>query len=312
MRITNGMQANTMLRSLQGSNERSMKLQEQLSTGRRISRPSDDPVAVSRSLKLNRDLCENSQYTKNVQDAMSFLDATDIALGGVGDILQRLNEIAVNGSNDTLPPESKNALAEEVSELLGQLVQLGNTSFGGTYIFAGEKVTTQPYAAVGNPAMSVTYLATEPAGSGLLKINYEIAPGVTDSVNHTGREIFGDETIVPPATTGSSIFDRVIELREALRADDFARIQNVEAQLATDLDGVLNCRSVVGAKYNKMELSLNRLQDAHVNVNQQIADNDDTDIAYATMQLKLEENVYKSALAVGARVIQPSLVDFLR
>ncbi|HWR56541.1 MAG TPA: flagellar hook-associated protein FlgL [Negativicutes bacterium] len=305
MRITNGMQSNSLLRSLQGSNERSYKLQEQLSTGRRINRPSDDPVGVSRSLKLNRDLSENGQYTRNVQDAMAFLDATDTALGGVGDILQRIQELAVSGANDSLPQASKNALADEVDELLGQLIQVANTTHSGVYIFAGEKVLTQPYAAVGAPATGVTYLATEPAGSGLLKNNFEIAPNVTDSVNYTGREIFGDET------TANSIFDHLIQLRDALRTGTVADIQAVEGDLSADLDAVLSYRSTVGAKYNKMELSLNRLSSANVNITQQIADNDDTDIAYATMQLKLEENVYNAALAVGARVIPPSLVDFL-
>lgn len=302
MRITNGMQSNSMLRSLQGSNERSMKLQEQLSTGRRINRPSDDPIGVSRSLKLNRDLTENGQYTKNVQDGMSFLDATDTALGGVGDILQRLQEISVNGSNDTLPQESKEALALEVDELLGQLLQVGNSTHGGVYIFSGEKVTTKPYTSDGPPVTAVTYLATEPAGSGQQKINYEIAPGVTDNVNYTGKEVFGPN---------EELFNHVIALSDRLRNGAVADIQSIQDQLANDLDSTLNYRSIVGAKYNKMELSLNRLSSANVNITQQIADNDDTDMAYATMQIKLEENIYRSALAVGARVIPPSLVDFL-
>lgn len=301
MRITNGMQSNSMLRSLQGSNERSMKLQEQLSSGRKINRPSDDPVGVSRSLKLNRDLTENTQYTKNARDAMAILDATDVALGGVGDIIQRLQEIAVNGSNDTLPQSSKDALADEVDELLGQLVQLGNTTYSGVYIFSGEKVTTKPYALAGGPPYTgVTYSGNDG------KINYEIAPGVTDNINYTGHaEIFGDET------AGTSIFDHVIQLRDALRADDFSAIQTAETSLATDLDGVLSNRATVGAKYNKMELTINRLTTSNETITQQVADNDDTDIAYATIQLKMEENVYKAALAVGARVIPTSLVDFL-
>lgn len=295
MRITNGMQSNSMLRSLQGSNERSMKLQEQLSTGRKINRPSDDPVSVSRSLKLNRDLTENSQYTRNAQDALARLDATDTALDGAGNILQRLQEITIYGANDTLPQASKDALAAEVDELLGQLVQVANTNFGGVYIFSGELVNTPPYAYSDSPA-SVTYNGNNG------KINFELAPSVTDNVNYTGPEVFG---------ANEELFNHIIALSDRLRNGTSADLQPLIQQFTDDMDNILNYRSTIGAKYNKLELTLNRLDTANITITQQIADNDDTDIAYATMQLKLEENVYRSALAVGARVIPPSLVDFL-
>jgi flagellar hook-associated protein 3 FlgL len=296
MRITNGMQAGNLLRSLQGSNERTYKLQEQLSTGRRLNRPSDDPVGVSRSLKYSRDLSENEQYTKNVKDAMAVLDATDTALGGVGDILHRFQEIAVYGANDSLPQLSKDALAKEVNELIGQLVQLGNTTHSGVHIFAGEKVLTKPYTFVPGAPDTVTY-----AGN-IGKINYEIAPGVTDNLNYTGKEVFGN---------AEELFTHAIALRDTLQTGTAAALQPIEGLLSADQDNLLKYRTTVGAKYNKMELSLNRLSGSYVTINQQIADNDDTDIAKATMQLKLEENVYNAALAVGARVIPPSLVDFL-
>lgn len=301
MRITNGMQSASMLRSLQGSGERSMKLQEQLSTGRRINRPSDDPVGVSRLLRLNRDLSENEQYTKNAQDAKAVLDATDTALGGIDDILQRLHEIAISGANGTLPQASKDALADEVNELLGQLEQIGNTTYSGIYIFAGEKVDTEPYTLTGGPPYTG---ATFNGNDG--KRSYEIAPGIKDTVNLTGHaEVFGDET------TQNSIFDHVIQLRDALRADDNTIIESSIDVMSDDLDNIINLRSVIGAKYNKMDLTLDRLSTANTTITQQIADSGDTDVAKAIIQLKMEENVYQSALAVGSRIIPPSLADYL-
>lgn len=302
MRITNGMQSTSMLRSLQGSGERSMKLQEQLSTGCRINRPSDDPVGISRLLRLNRDLSENEQYAKNAQDAKAMLDATDTALGGIDDILQRLHEIAVSGANDTLPQASKDALADEVDELLGQLEQVGNTTYSGIYIFAGEKVDTEPYTLTGGPPYTgVTFSGNDG------KRSYEIAPGIKDAVNLTGHaEVFGDET------TQNSIFDHVIQLRDALRSDDSATIESSIDVMSNDLDNIINLRSVVGAKYNKMDLTLDRLSTANTTITQQIADSGDTDVAKAIIQLKMEENVYQSALAVGSRTIPPSLVDYLQ
>lgn len=298
MRITNGMSATSMLRSLQGSNERLDKLQEQLSTGRRLNRPSDDPVGISRSLKYSRDLSENEQYTRNIQDAASFLDATDTALDGINKIMLRLKEISVYGSNDSLPPQSRTALAQETDQLLGQLVELGNSSFGGRYLFAGEDVLTSPYTTVGLPVNNVTYNGNNG------KLNVELAPRITDYINYTGEEIFG--------LNANDIFDHTIQLRDQLSACNMAGIQAAQGLLENDFDNLLMRRSEVGAKSNKLELALNRMQGNYTNVNQQIANNDDTDIAQATMQLKLEENVYKSALAVGARIIPPSLVDFLQ
>jgi flagellar hook-associated protein 3 FlgL len=298
MRITTGMQSGNLLRSLQGGNERTYKLQEQLSTGRRLNRPADDPVGVARALKHSRDLSENEQYTKNVNDASAVLDATDSALGSAGDILRRLQEIAVYGANDSLPQASKDALALEVDELVEQLVQIGNSTHSGTYIFAGEDVLNQPYALLPGPPDTVTYTGNNG------KINYEIAPGVTDNVNYTGLEVFG--------AVSNDLFTHAIDLAGRLRTGTPTTIQTVEGWLSADLDNLLEYRSTIGAKSNKMELSLNRLSGSYVSINAQIAANEYTDIAKATMQLKIEENVYNAALAVGARVIPPSLVDFLR
>jgi len=147
------------------------------------------------------------------------------------------------------------------------------------------------------------------------KLLYEIAPNITDNVNYTGPEALGAfTTTAGPLTTDDNLFNDMIKLRDILKsgaADISAQLQPILGKLDEKLDKVLNIRATVGAKSNKMELSLNRMESAFVNITEQIANNDDTDVAKAIMQLKLEENVYKSALSVGSRVIPPSLVDFL-
>lgn len=311
MRITTSMSANNMLRNLQSSNERMSKLQEQLSTGRKLNRPSDDPVGISRSLKFNRDLAENVQFSRNIEDAISFLDTTDSALNDIGNIIHRAKELAISGASDTLPQESRDALAKEVDELLGQAIQIANSSKGGTYIFAGHQVLTEPFKLVADPLDPTKQVVQYSGDAGKLK--YEIAPNITDNVNYTGEEVFGTFSN-PPAATDTNFFNDLIKLRDILKSGDgdiSAQLQPVMANLDEDLDQNVNVRSTVGAKTNKMELALNRMETSYVNITEQIANNDDADIAETIMMFKLEENVYRSALSAGAKIIPPSLVDFL-
>lgn len=320
MRITNGMSTSNMLRNLQYSNERMAKLQEHMSSGRRLNRPSDDPIGIARSLKFNRDLVDNTQFIRNAEDAKTLLDTADIALNDIGNIIQRAKELTIAGANGTLPQQSRDALAMEVNELLEQAIQLGNTAKGGAYVFAGSQVNTEPFTLIAGPPEYVQYSGDGfTAGDG--KIEYEIAPGIKDNVNFTGPEVLGYFTPsipgppeLPPGGTAAdpNLFNHLISLRDSLYTDNQANIQQLMTTFDADLDNNLEVRATLGAKMNKLDLALARMENATINITDQIAKTGDADMAFSITQMKLEENIYRSALSVGARIIPPSLVDFLR
>ncbi len=297
MRVTNRMLTDTVLKNLTGTLERMSVYQNQLATGKQFTMPSDDPIGVARSLSLRAVLNNQDQYIKNTGDALSWLDTTDIALGNVTNMLQKAREIAVSGANDTLTQNARDNLAIQVDALLEETINIGNNLYGGRYIFAGFKTTTKPFTAVGSPITSVTYNGDN--GS----ILYEIDRGINVGVNTVGSDVF---------IGTQNVFQALIDLRDDLQAGDVNNISVDIGKFDDAMDQVLNQRAIVGARTNRLEVSTERLTDNSIRLAELLSETEDVDITEAILKLKTEENVYMSALSVGARIIQPSLLDFLR
>jgi len=292
MRITQGMLVGNFLSNLNNNYRIMDRIQEQLSTGKRINRPSDDPVGIVSSLRLRTGLTEAEKYLSNVDDAMAWLDTTDTALGQAGDILHRAREIAIYGANDTLSPQARDALAKEVRQLREQLIQVANTTHDGRFVFAGFQTTVSPFTAAG------VYVGD--AGS----IEYEIGVNSKLSVNVTGDAAF---------INAQDVFQVLSDVEADLIAGNSANLSNLRiGELDTVINNILPIRSDVGAKTNRLELTKSRLEQATLNLSELLSKNEDIDTAEAITQLKMQENTYRTALAAGARIIQPSLIDFLR
>jgi len=245
-------------------------------------------------MRLHSDLTHTKQYRANIGVALSWLEATDSVLNEVGQALQRVKELAVYGANGVLPQDARDAIAREVDQILEHLVDLANSSHAGLYLFGGHRTTTPPYVLSGG---TVSYQGdTEPGRREL-----EIASGVKIAVNVLGSELF------------DQIFQAVTNLRDALYEGDTATVGNQSlAEVEDALDTLLRVRADVGARINRLELADARMQELELNVEQLISDNEDVDLARAIIDLKVAENVYRAALASGARIIQPTLLDFLR
>lgn len=300
MRITGNMIARNLVRNLNAHMRRQEELHHQLASGKRIRLPSDDPAGTSHSMRLHSDLQQTRQHRANLSSATSWLEATDSVLNEVGSALHRAKDLAVYGANGVLPQEARDALASEVDQVLQHMVDLANSTYAGLYLFSGNKTLTKPYELTGGAVSS--YAGDDGARE------YEIATGVTLAVNVVGRDLFGD-----PGTGVDGIFGALIQLRDALEAGDLATIGgDALAKLDESLNALLEVRADVGARINRLQLAAARMHELELNVEQLIGDNENVDIARAIIDLKVSENSYRSALASGARIIQPSLIDFLR
>ncbi|MFS8628652.1 MAG: flagellar hook-associated protein FlgL [Limnochordales bacterium] len=292
MRVTNNMIARNAVNNLNLHLRRQEELHYQLASGKRLRVPSDDPAATSHSMRLHSDLTHTKQYRANIGVALSWLEATDSVLNEVGQALQRVKELAVYGANGVLPQDARDAIAREVDQILEHLVDLANSSHAGLYLFGGHRTTTPPYVLSDG---TVSYQGD----TGRREL--EIASGVKIAVNVLGSELF------------DQIFQAVTNLRDALYAGDTATVGNQSlAEVEDALDTLLRVRADVGARINRLELADARMQELELNVEQLISDNEDVDLARAIIDLKVAENVYRAALASGARIIQPTLLDFLR
>ena len=307
MRVTNNMLINNMISNIGKNMSRMETYQKRLATGKKISVPSDDPIVAARALKLRTDVSQIEQYKRNVDDALSWLEITESALNNIGEILQRIRELAVQASNSTMTDDDTEKTAEEVAQLKDQLILISNSTYAGRYIFSGFKTDTKLINDDGTFAITVE--DTE-------SIIYEV--GVSDSININvlGGQLFNNGG---EAVTGNKAYliDIMDQFVAALKSGDKSAISNSEGDSIIDkidnqMNNLLAIRASVGARYNRLELTADRLDTNRLNFTKLMSENEDVDQEENIMLLKNEENIYRASLAGGSRIIQTSLVDFLR
>lgn len=297
MRITQSMMNSSMMSNLQTNYRRLDKTQEQLMTQRRLNRPSDDPVGVSSALKYRAEISSTTQFNENVQDADSWMKFSDTVMTEATQIVQRLSELAVQGGTDTVPADARKNIAQEVDELYKQLVSLGNSQFKGKYIFNGERVNEQPYP--DDPA-------NQPYSLDQGEVEYQIGAGIYVGVNTNGDKIFG------ASSDPNGLFKVVDNLKQALLGDSTTGIQAAIPALQKNLENIITTQAEVGGKQNRLEFTLNRLDDLNLNYTSLQSKVEDVDMPSVISDLKTAESIYQASLDTMARIIRPSLMDFLR
>ncbi len=296
-RLSSDQMARNFLSDLDGNYRALSQSQRQVSTGKRVLSPSDDPVGIAIALGLRRDQAASAAWSRNIDDSLTWLSTTDRALGQGIEVVQRAHELAVQGGNGTLSADARALIANEIDSLKSQFVEIGNSSIGGRYLFGGTAIDTPPF----DP---VTETAVAPINTSLL--NREVAQGAVISVNITADR-FQD----PPGATGD-IFTVLTDLANALRANSAPGIAAGLDALGLHQDNLSALRGEGAAKINRLELTSSRFSAQKIATGDQLSRIEDVDMAQAMIDLSMREAVYRSALAVGAKVIQPSLMDFLR
>lgn len=297
MRVTNQMISNNLLRCIHTNLSELQRAQDRLASGREIRRPSDDPVRAVIAMGLRAGLGETVQYQRNIQDALSWLEVTEGALAGAIEVLQRARDLAVQGATDTLPQESRDALKKEVEQLKEQLGTIANSVYGDRYIFGGTKTHVPPYD-------NGSWQGNED------DIRFAIATGVEMPVNTPGKKLFWwDEDLKKQGAI--PVLDKLYDLLDnpdTKGSDISAMIGEIDRVL----DSFIATRGEIGARVNRLEMSFERLEQAGFEQTDLLSRAEDADIARAIIDLKNRENAYRVTLAAGARIIMPTLIDFLR
>lgn len=300
MRITSAMMVNDLVRNLNTNTQRLDEFQRQLSTGRKINRPSDNPSGLVKALRLRTALTENEQFLANINEAYSFMETTDVALNDINAILQRIRELAVKAGTGSNADEDMQAISTEIEQLQEQLMLVANSTYGSKYVFAGTNVTQAPCDGdhwKGNSRLLET----------------EIGIGVKVALNLDMKDFFGNPSGVDASgNPDGGVFAMVRELIDTINSSDYSGVSGMLDDIDAKIDDLLGSRAVVGARINRMELQQNRLEEAEVSLTTLLGGVEDADIEEVIMNLRMQENVYQSCLAAGARIIQPTLVDYLR
>ena len=323
MRITNNIISYNFLNSLNKALERQNEIQEQLADGKAIHRPSDDPIKTIRSLRFNTNLAMNEQFTQNVKDALSWLETTDGALSDLSSIVIRAKELTIEAVGPN-PTEAFQAIAQEINGLIDHAVQVANTKIGDRYIFAGQKDKTTPFERrMVDPNPSVTgdeFEAVVYSGD-INAISMRIYPGAVnpqqDSVNVTGADVFGLTRVTENGQTIyiAKAFDQLLKIKAELEKPnpDLTWLSNTGLAWIDEIHTrILNAQTKIGTRMSMYEMAQNMMEQDNNIITGDISANEDLDMPKAIIDFKTSENVYRSALSVGARIMPASLVDFLK
>ncbi len=292
-RVTQNMITNRSMVNLQSSMARLSRTQEQLSTGRVINRPSDDPVGTASAMRLRSSLAQVAQHQSNAEDGAGWLQMADTTLTGSTELLRRAKELGIQGVNGSNGPRAMAALGQEVSKLRDALLAAANTTYLGRPIFGGVTTGTTAYDASGS------YVGT--SGAGVMRT---VATGDRVRVDQDAQAAFG------PATR--DVFADLAQLSADLTAGNIAGVRNGLTALDAGLERMTSALADVGTRANRLDRAIQAAKDTALTQTQNLTELENVDLAEATIQLKMQEVGYQAALGATSRVIQPSLLDFLR
>lgn len=311
LRVTSNMMNSQLLLNLNRNARTMNETQLQLSSGRKINKPSDDPVGITYSLRYRAELSSNEQYTKNVDSALSWLDFNDTILGQAGDVVQRLRELTVQASTGSNPQSALDSINEEVQQLKEQLVDIANSKLNDKYIFNGEQYDVAPFGFPKNP--DGTYNTDiNPVLADTGQIKYAVGEGVQMTINQNGNEVFGYPPDPDHLEESDNIFTIINNISTALKDGNVSAISNQLGNIDKRVEKMLTARSEIGAKTNRVELMQDRLSDLNLNLTELQAKTEDANYEELIMNSKIQENIYNASLSVGAKIISSTLVDFIR
>ena len=291
VRLTQGMLVSRAQDAIQAGLSRFSAAQQQVATGKRLNRPSDSPSETASAMRLRSAIKAQEQYTRNAADGNGRLGLVDQTLTGVYNQFSRARELALEGSGSA-GQSSREALAAEVDQIRDDLLSQANTTYLTRPVFGG--------ITAGSRAYDDTGAFVGVAGA----ISRQVGDDVKVRVDIDGRTVFGDGA--------SSVFAELEDLSTALRANDSTGIRAGLDDLAGRLTDLSTVQAAVGASYKRIEQAQDALVDRSLYLTSTLSDLEDVDLARATVDLNLQQVAYQAALASTARVLQPSLLDFLR
>jgi flagellar hook-associated protein 3 FlgL len=288
------MLSRSLLEDLQNATARLTRTQEQLSSGKKILVPSDDPSGTARALQLQSDLDSPRQYETNVGEAQGWQTATDNALSQISDLTLRARDLVVQGETDSAGPSARSAIADEIDQIIAGIKSAANAQYAGRYILGGTQTTTAPYNQSND-----TYAGDQNG------VKREIGPGVTVTVSTDGKSVVGD------GRTG--LIAALRQISTDLRSGATTALQTTDLQaIDTANDAIGSARAVVGGLGNRLQAASTRLGQVEQSTLQALSDTQDADMAQTMIDFATQQAAYQAALKAGALIVQPSLLDFLR
>jgi flagellar hook-associated protein 3 FlgL len=360
MRIADKMNYTQVKDNVAKNRSEMSELHNQAATQKRVTKPSDDPLASTRILATRSDISSGQQFMKNIQVAKGFLEFSEQTLGELGETLMRAKELAISQANDASGNErTREITATEVEQLHGQSVQIANRKLGDRFLFGGFRTTRPPFDPDGNYYgdngeikiaidKEASIAMNIPGSAVFLGINpkAEPQPGPTQRPPHKksdehieGRGDLRSQPMRGPASEtqpgtnisadrsktdyvsnlssswesgGTSVFQALKDLEIGLRANDKGSIQESLDVIDSALAQVVLMRAQIGSRVSTVNATLDTLQKGQVD-NKTIASNlEEVDTFALVSDINKTESTLQATLQTSGKLVQPSLLDFLR
>ena len=413
MRVTDLTKQNAVLRNVASNSSRLQTLQENMASGKRINRLSDDPIGSTQVQDYRTKLSYLERIKQNIQNNFTWLDRTDAELDHIGSMLERAKQIALSQANDTADEATRRVTAEELQDIINNLVNAGNTKVGKVFIFSGSKTLTRPLEP--NPARKEAKLnldniptdeklllkpdllkasfdgwsqhpyvvrisqegefgraqfqvsddggetwsrsktllprvevvnesgapsdkvfmlfANDPSGGGPplvfpkgLEYRFETNPPLQYKGNDDKRMVaVGEGHMLPLNLTAHDlyfrdptrqesldVFDMMYGVKRALDDNDGQTLEKRLNDLDRAFDQILARRADIGSVRKEMEDQLDKSKDREFQNTKQMSEIEDLDFPAAVTEMNLADVRNKATLDTSGRLIQPSLLNFLR
>ncbi|AEF94672.1 flagellar hook-associated protein 3 [Desulfotomaculum nigrificans CO-1-SRB] len=306
LRVSNILMANNMANYIQKNLQRSAKSQEQISTGKTIIRPSDNPSEISHLMAVNATIAGNEQYARNIQDGLAYLNQSDTALDTVGKYLQDAKTLALQAANGTLTDADREHIKEQVDKIIDAVKDIANSSLGGKYLFAGTKNDLPPFRRVDLPdgTTEIHYDGNEQPVTReiLFQAPYEVTSAGAGA-NGVFGNLSGTKVIGGP-------FAALINLKKNLEPG--GDINQSLTELDNAHDAILTKRVGVGARTRHLEAVKEQLEDQEVRLKSVLVDIQGADIAKLTIEVAQNQLVHQASLMTASNLLNTSLLQYLK
>jgi flagellar hook-associated protein 3 FlgL len=301
-RVTQQMTASNLMANINQALDRIDNTQLELSTGKKINQPSDNPYGTSLALQLNNQLGNLTSYSNNVTDGTGWAQTGNAALSDITNAVQRIRELVVQASNGTQSQADMSADAAEVGQLIDQIKQDANTQYNGQYIFAGAATGAAPYQAGTNDAYA--------GDTG--QVTRQIGPNTSLAVNADLSSVLGTGQTVPGQPAGDNkLLNTLRNISDAMQSGNQGALSSSLSQLDSNLGSLTGLTADLGATTDRLQMASSRIQSLQATATQSLSDIQDADMAQTEVDFSTQQAALTAALQAGAHIVQQTLMDFL-
>ncbi|HET9094059.1 MAG TPA: hypothetical protein VFN36_03140, partial [Solirubrobacteraceae bacterium] len=269
--------------------------EQELSTGKTINEPSDNPYGAALAVQLNGQLSQLSDYSNSIVDGQAWTQTATSALNSIQQQVQRTQELVTEAGNGTMSPSDLADLGQEVGQIIASIKTDANTQYNGQYVFSGTSTSTPPYDSSGNYVGSTSMVTREigPGASATVSVDLSSALGTSSSTGLLSTL----QSIYNQLTTGSGT--------SALNTTDLSALK-------TGLDSLSSLQASLGASTDQMTMAAGTISDMQTSVTSDLSNDEDANMASTMTTYSNEQAAFTAALKAGASIVQTSLLDFLK